>query len=107
VLEIGSGLGLFIALSHGGQARVPVAAPASMPHGDVAKFARARLAAAEGEGVSFDDLHAAYTAWCAEQGHRPLARTDFDRRFLTLCAAVGFACAEQGGGRVCRDLTFG
>jgi hypothetical protein len=107
VLEIGSGLGLFIALSHGGQARpgeAPSPAPAPAPFGDVAKFARARLAAAEGEGVSFDDLHAAYTAWCAEHGHKPLARPDFDRRFLILCEAVGFACEEQGGERVCRDL---
>lgn len=118
VLEIGSGLGLFIALSHGGADRpqqvstaAAVQAPSVTPSviaaggpGDVAKFARAMLAGAEGQELSFDELYAAYTVWCARQSLTPLERAAFDQRFTALCREVGFQPQRRGRMKVIRDL---
>ncbi len=118
VLEIGSGLGLFIALSHGGkdrpqQAKPAGAAPAQTAaptaiaaggSGDVAKFARAMLAGAEGQELSFDELYAAYRVWCARQSLSPLERGVFDQRFSALCREVGFKPHRRGRVKVITDL---
>lgn len=137
VLEIGSGLGLFIALSHGGNASrsakepqpaqaLPVTKPAALPapvkretapiklppampdkkpvFGDVAKFARARLAAAQGDTIAIDDLYAAYRAWCTEQKADALTAGEFKRQFIVLCTQVGFRRATRGGKHLCLDL---
>lgn len=121
VLEIGSGLGLFIALNHGelgrganrqgaqtgSQAPPPRSATSTLPKkapGDVAKFALARLIASTGQAVSFDELHSAYAVWCSDQGLLPLARDEFDRDFLILSAKVNFKIAKLGGAHVCPDL---
>lgn len=143
VLEIGSGLGLFIALNHGGHAdarskQPPAVPPASVGKheplpapvkrdpappkpalpkqqaralpdkkpifGDVAKFARARLAAAQGDAIDFEDLYAAYVKWCGEQDVAALPGAEFRRQFIVLSAQVGFQHGRRGGKHLCLDL---
>jgi hypothetical protein len=72
--------------------------------GDVAKFARARLAAEEGASVSFRDLYGAYAAWCTEQTLPALVEPEFNTRFIELAEKVDFHHEDRGGQLVCTDL---
>ena len=75
VLELGSGLGLFIATSHGQLSKMqtttarPAAEPKSLPVGNVAKFARSCLTGKPGAAIGAAALYACYQGWCREEGN--------------------------------------
>jgi hypothetical protein len=90
-----------------GAVQAPSATPRAIAAGgpgDVAKFARAMLAGAEGQELSFDEVYAAYTVWCARQSLTPLERAGFDQRFTALCREVGFQSQRRGRMKVITDL---
>jgi hypothetical protein len=109
-IEIGSGLGVWLAFGHGrkpepaelaradGLAVEPLAALASEPVVEgpddiLRRFAEETLRPAPGSRVSASELFAAYERWCEREGIEPLNATLFGRR---MGAILG---KERKGGR--------
>ena len=134
VIEIGSGLGLFIAssairskqdMAHYGDhdrdaAARDVVEPATTgtdevgrvsgdvgEFGDVAKFACARLRPAEGTNMSAHTLQTAYENWCRDTGCRPVTADEFAVNFPMLARAIGLKGGKRGGETVYLNVAAG
>ena len=103
VLELGSGLGLFIATSHGQLSTKRASGarqseePAIPPVGNVAKFARSCLTGKSGAAIGTAELYDRYRAWCREYDMRSVDRSCFGDAFAQLATVIGVEHAEKEG----------
>lgn len=106
VLEIGSGLGLFIATSHGQlstRPRTEVGEPETgheketLPHGNVAKFARACLVGKEDATIGSAELYGHYRAWCSPKNMSALDLRCFAKSFTQLATLIGVTITDNNG----------
>ena len=108
LVELGSGLGLFIAFNHGGRpssaGRWRKAQSAGPENGDVARYAVARLRFARGREVHLKTLYADYWTWCAEQGFRGASRRVFEDGFAALSEVVGLNVSDKAGQKAILDM---
>jgi len=111
LVELGSGLGLYLSLSgtgpagqavkHERQARQPRNRPArSDANGpeveEIADFAFACLKPAQGGSISDAALFAAYQRWCTGEGCRALGEVAFADAFAELAATLGIRRERRG-----------
>lgn len=100
LVELGSGLGLFVAFGHGrfretGRPQPeplpdqPVSGEETRVKGDVLKFARARTRPGAGKSVTSRVLFEVYTRWCAETGVESEEYDVFNDVFSKLSKAIG------------------
>ena len=110
LVEIGSGLGLWLALGHSPRSgregvqrhvsaeiktvavvsacRLP-ALPAPRRQGDVVDFCVDRLHPADRGGLTIVGLYRSYEVWCREQGVQPMPLAEFDAAFVVLARDWG------------------
>lgn len=110
VLEIGSGLGLFIATSHGqlstrlraevGEAEAGHAQDKTQT-GNVAKFARACLVGKVEATIGSTELYGHYCAWCIQRDMSALDLRCFAKSFTQLATLIGVTITDNTG-----DLVF-
>ncbi len=108
LVELGSGLGLFVAFSHmrhGRQQNVEILEPGSglnvinpvrrlmLPKSDIAKFFAARVEKCDGTSVVASALYEDYCVWCELNTKEPMALPFFGRQFSEL----GIQKAKIGG----------
>jgi len=105
LVELGSGLGLYLSVSGWGRVRGNPQRPAretplltdrnsglsqsSEPIGAVADFAWACLQPAPGHRLTENDLLKAYQKWCEAEGRGPLSQEAFAKAFWLLAADIG------------------
>lgn len=102
-LEVGSGLGLYLALQHSAPRAASVresakrlpeaAAPIALPSAQSARarmeaFWVARIVPAPGARLSIDAAWSAYEQWCAGSSAEPVSRAGFDALFWALVAEL-------------------
>jgi len=111
LVELGSGLGLYLSMSgtgpagqavkHQRQARQPKNRPARSDTngpevGEIADFAFACLKPAQGGSISEAALFAAYQRWCTGEGCRALGEVAFADAFAELAATLGIRRERRG-----------
>lgn len=101
LVELGSGLGLFVAFSHmtiSGHGTLPVDAHGRslqvvrpkrhrrrlISRSDVERYYSAHVIQAEGESITTTEMHEDYKLWCERKGREPLALTVFNRKVSEL-----------------------
>ena len=92
LLELGSGLGLYVVFGHHGRPRpagVPAlpSSPAGLspltiegPSDAIARFIRERVRARRGARIAGSDLFAAYEHWCEREGLQSVSLAAFGRQ---------------------------
>lgn len=106
LLVAGSMIGVELSRGHQPLAPVPVtpAAP-TLPAGDVAKFLLANTTRKLRSRTGWRDMHARYTAWCAD-AYQPLDFEAFTSRLAIICRDVGVRIAGRGADAACVDITL-
>jgi len=112
LVELGSGLGLYLSVSGGSSSRTPVPGEISKGRSRIGKakqsdktgqevgavddFALACLEPARGSTLGEKALFAAYQRWCTGEGCRALGKSAFARAFAELASAVGIRRERTG-----------
>jgi len=114
LVELGSALGLFVASHYSALsnrdveppavADLPLAYPADLPNGDVARFVLAELDECTGAKLAVDAMFSAYESWCSKHGFLPMSEAEFARVFAQLAAEVGYDLDVRGGVSTCTGL---
>lgn len=99
-IELGSGLGLYLALHHGGplrraQTTMPIT-PVATVDTSVEAFAVACILPQRGGLLTPHALHAAYAAWCDSHDTTPSMRAAFESTFAAIAADVGIGRTKAG-----------
>lgn len=118
LVELGSGLGLWLALGHSDQrgarsgadprtgalgvqsassafieknpqARLLPAPPLMCPTGAVIDFAVERVQRSQSGGATLFGIFRGYEIWCRDRGLQAMARADFDREFVVMAESWG------------------
>lgn len=115
LVEVGSGLGLFVASRYRALSERDVEAPAvaqlaldppvELPHGDVAQFVLAELEECSGARLTIDAMVPVYVAWCSRHGVLPLPEAEFARFFARLAAEIGYDLGVCDGASTCTGLS--
>ena len=104
LVEAGSGLGLFVALNHGGisetKRHMRNSEQKASDEGDIARYAVSRLRLAHGKDLEVSALYTDYRKWCSAKGYSATNKHIFETTFSTLCTVVGFDIAGMEPNRI-------
>lgn len=91
LVEIGSGLGLFVALHSGRSTKV------EKEEGAVGNFVLDVVEQDESSRVSVGDLYESYEAWCRQSDVERIGVVGFSKEIVSLMKDIGLDVEEEGG----------
>jgi hypothetical protein len=112
-IELGSGLGLYVATlplrRRPGSLSAPLPSPSfpAIPHGpSVDMFVMERLQRRSGAGVTVSEAFESYKTWCEVRGKSMIGRTRFERGLVKLAREIGLDADCGLSGWVIRDVAL-